>query len=424
MPILTVPYSKSGMILDIPDENFSKILQSKAHDYVVNKSQEEIVEESIDNPIGSQKLEELVKNKKSIVIITSDHTRPVPSKVTMPIILRRLRESNPDINIKILVATGFHRPSTREELIYKMGEEIVNNEEILMHISTDESQMIKAGILPSGGDFYLNKLAYEADILIAEGFIEPHFFAGFSGGRKSVLPGIASAKTIMYNHCSDFIDSKNARTGNLKNNPIHEDMVYAAKVANLAFIVNVVIDQDKKVIASFAGDVEDAHTKGCEFVTSLSKIDSHKADIVVSTNGGYPLDQNIYQAVKGMTAAEATCNEGGVIIMIAACNDGHGGQSFYDNIAYANSPTQVLETVRKVSRGETAPDQWEFQILARILEKYTVIMVTDQCDPDIIKDMHMKHALNFNEALKMALDIKGNDSKIVVIPDGVSVIVK
>jgi nickel-dependent lactate racemase len=412
------------MILDIPDENFLKILQSKAHDYVVNKSQEEIVEESIDNPIGSQKLEELVKNKKSVVIITSDHTRPVPSKVTMPIILRRLRELDPDINIKILVATGFHRPSTREELIYKMGEEIVNNEEILMHISTDESQMVKAGVLPSGGDFYLNKLAYEADILIAEGFIEPHFFAGFSGGRKSILPGIASAKTIMYNHCSDFIDSKNARTGNLKNNPIHEDMVYAAKVANLAFIVNVVIDQDKKVIASFAGDVESAHTKGCEFVTGLSKIDSHKADIVVSTNGGYPLDQNIYQAVKGMTAAEATCNEGGVIIMIAACNDGHGGQSFYDNIAYANSPTQVLETVRKVNRGETAPDQWEFQILARILEKYTVIMVTDQCNPDIIKNMHMKHASNFNKALNMALDIKGNDSKIVVIPDGVSVIVK
>ena len=378
----------------------------------------------MDNPIGSKKLEELAVGKKNIVIITSDHTRPVPSKVTMPIILRRIRSVNKDAKIKILIANGFHRHTTKEELIFKMGEEIVENEEIVMHISTDDSQMVKAGVLPSGGDFYLNKVAFEADLLIAEGFIEPHFFAGFSGGRKSILPGIASAKTIMYNHCSEFIDSKNARTGILTDNPIHRDMVYAAKTAKLAFIVNVVIDQDKKVIASFAGDVEDAHKVGCDFVTELSKIDATPADIAISTNGGYPLDQNIYQSVKGMTAAEATCKEGGVIIMIAACNDGHGGQSFYDNIAEASSPSEILKRVRSVDKGDTVPDQWEFQILARILEKYTVIMVTDQCDPQMIKNMHMKHAYNFDEALKMAYEIKGNDAKVVVIPDGVSVIVK
>lgn len=125
-----------------------------------------------------------------------------------------------------------------------------------------------------------------------------------------------------------------------------------------------------------------------------------------------------------MTAAEATCKEGGVIIMIAACNDGHGGQSFYDNIAGASSPSEILKRVRSVDKGDTVPDQWEFQILARILEKYTVIMVTDQCDPQMIKNMHMKHAYNFDEALKMAYEIKGNDAKVVVIPDGVSVIVK
>lgn len=419
-----VPYSKNGMSIDIPDKNFLDILQSKAHQYKANLDQNTIVEKSMDNPIGSKKLEELVKGKNNVVIITSDHTRPVPSRVTLPIILRRLREANPNIKVKILIATGFHRPSTREELIYKMGEEIVENEEIIMHISTDDSQMIKAGVLPSGGDFYLNKLAYEADLLIAEGFIEPHFFAGFSGGRKSVLPGIASAKTIMYNHCSDFIDSKNARTGLLSKNPIHEDMVYAAKTAKLAFIVNVVIDQDKNIIECFSGDVEKAHSQGCEFVTNLSKIDSNKADIVVSTNGGYPLDQNVYQAVKGMTAAEATCKDNGVIIMIAACNDGHGGQSFYDNIANSKSPKEVLDKVRKVPRSETVPDQWEFQILARILEKHTVIMVTDKCDPNLIKKMHMKHAYNFKEALDMAFEIKGEDAKVVVIPDGVSVIVK
>ncbi|MGL5641975.1 MAG: nickel-dependent lactate racemase, partial [Paraclostridium sp.] len=170
--------------------------------------------------------------------------------------------------------------------------------------------------------------------------------------------------------------------------------------------------------------VEKAHKTGCDFVTKLSKVDSVDADIVVSTNGGYPLDQNIYQTVKGMTAAEATCKEGGVIIMVSACNDGHGGQSFYDSVANASSPTEILEKVRKIPKEKTIPDQWEFQILARILEKFTVIMVTDLCDPNMIKNMHMKHASSFDEALKMAFDIKGKTAKVAVIPDGVSVIVK
>ncbi|GAA0704982.1 nickel-dependent lactate racemase [Paraclostridium ghonii] len=421
---LTVPYSKTGMNINIPDENMIKVLQSKAHDFKTQLSEIEIVEQALNKPIGSKKLEELVRDKKSMVIITSDHTRPVPSRITLPIMLKKIRNSNPDIDIKIIISTGFHRPSTREELVYKMGEEIVDNEQIIMHFSTDEESMVKVGELPSGGDLIVNKAIIETDLLIAEGFIEPHFFAGFSGGRKSVLPGVASAKTIMYNHCSEFIDSPYARTGNLENNPIHRDMLYAAQSVNLDFILNVVIDKDKKVIGAFAGDVKEAHETGCEFATKLSKVEAVDADIVVSTNGGYPLDQNIYQTVKGMTAAEATCKEGGVIIMISACNDGHGGQSFYDSVANASSPSEILEKVRKISKDKTIPDQWEFQILARILEKFTVIMVTDLCDSNMIKNMHMKHASSFDEALKMAFDIKGKNSKIAVIPDGVSVIVK
>ncbi|MDU6115541.1 MAG: nickel-dependent lactate racemase [Paeniclostridium sordellii] len=421
---IKLPYSKSGMYVNIPDKNMIKVLQSKAHDFKTTLSESEIVKKALENPIESETLEELVKDKKDVVIITSDHTRPVPSRITLPIILNKIRNSNPDIDIKIIISTGCHRPSTREELVYKMGEEIVDKENIIMHFANDDESMVKVGKLPSGGDLIVNKAIMETDLLIAEGFIEPHFFAGFSGGRKSVLPGVASVKTIMYNHCSEFIDSPYARTGNLKNNPIHEDMLQAAKSVNLAFILNVAIDKDKKVIGAFAGNLEKAHEAGCEFVTKLSKVDSVDADIVVSTNGGYPLDQNIYQTVKGMTAAEATCKENGVIIMVSACNDGHGGQSFYDSVASASSPTEILEKVRKIPKSETIPDQWEFQILARILEKFTVIMVTDLCDPQMIKNMHMKHASSFEEALQMAFDIKGKDAKVAVIPDGVSVIVK
>ena len=195
-----VPYDKRKMRISLADENFAGMLVGRQGDYVSEKSEREIVEESLDHVIGSQNLEELAKGKKDIVIISSDHTRPVPSKIITPILLRRIRSVSPDARIRILVATGFHRPSTKEELISKYGEEIVENEEIVMHISTDDSAMKKIGTLPSGGECIINRIAAEADLLIAEGFIEAHFFAGFSGGRKSVLPGIASYKTIMANH--------------------------------------------------------------------------------------------------------------------------------------------------------------------------------------------------------------------------------
>ena len=424
MSTLKLPYGRKFLEINLEKFDFVDVLESKVEEFKTNYSQKDIVEKALDNPTGSLSLEELVKDKKEMVIITSDHTRPVPSKITMPILLRRIRESNSQIDITILIATGFHRATTREELIDKFGEEIVNNERIVIHDSRDNSSLVKVGILPSGGELWLNKLAVETELLIAEGFIEPHFFAGFSGGRKSVLPGVAGAKTVLANHCSEFIASKHARTGVLENNPIHIDMLYAARKANLAFILNVVINGNKEIINAFSGDSGEAHEKGCNFLTDLTKINRVDADIVISTNGGYPLDQNIYQSVKGMTAAEATCNEGGVIIMVSACNDGHGGQSFYDNLANASSPREVLDRVIEIPRNETIPDQWEFQILARILDKYKVIMVTDMCDPEMIKAMHMDHAYTINEALDKAIKIKGKKAKIAVIPDGVSVIVK
>lgn len=424
MKKIKVPFSKETWEIEIPEKNLLSILESKAHDFKSSKSQEDIINEALDNCIGSRPLEELVLDKKNLVIITSDHTRPVPSKITLPILLKRIRNVNPNIDIKILIATGFHRPTTEEELINKMGREIVQNECIINHVSTNEEDMIYLGKLPSGGDLKINKLAMETDLLIAEGFIEPHFFAGFSGGRKSILPGIASAKTIMANHCSEFIASPNARTGILESNPIHIDMLYAAEKAKLAFILNVVIDSDKKVIKAFAGDANLAHETGCKFVSELAGVDKVEADIVISTNGGYPLDQNIYQSVKGMTAAEACCKKGGVIIMISACNDGHGGRSFYENMANAESPKEVLENVLKIPRNETAPDQWEFQILARILNNYKVILVTDLGDPEMIRNMHLDHAYSFKEALERAFQLKGKDATIAVIPDGVSVIIR
>ncbi|EGO6569294.1 MULTISPECIES: nickel-dependent lactate racemase [Enterococcus] len=421
---INLPYDKKMITARIPDKNFIGLLESKAEHFSNPYTEKETVEKSLDNPIGSLPLEELAKDKKDIVLISSDHTRPVPSHIITPIILRRIRSVNKTARIRILVATGFHRPSTREELISKYGKEIVENEEIVMHISTDDSSMVKIGQLPSGGDCIINRIAAEADLLLAEGFIESHFFAGFSGGRKSVLPGIASYKTIMANHSGEFIDSSNSRTGNLTDNPIHNDMVYAAAKANLAFIVNVVLDGDKKIIGSFAGDMVEAHKVGCNFVKEIARVKKIPCDIAVSTNGGFPLDQNIYQAVKGMTAAEATNKDGGVIIMVAGCRDGHGGEGFYENIANVKNPNEFLEAAIHTPRLETVPDQWTSQILARILVHHHIIFVSDLVDPELITSMHMEIAKTFDEALERAFEREGLNAKVTVIRDGLAVIVE
>lgn len=421
---INLPYDKKMITARIPDKNFIGLLESKAEHFSNPYTEKETVEKSLDNPIGSLPLEELAKGKKDIVLISSDHTRPVPSHIITPIILRRIRSVNKTARIRILVATGFHRPSTREELISKYGKAIVENEEIVMHISTDDSSMVKIGQLPSGGDCIINRIAAEADLLLAEGFIESHFFAGFSGGRKSVLPGIASYKTIMANHSGEFIDSSNSRTGNLTDNPIHNDMVYAAAKANLAFIVNVVLDGDKKIIGSFAGDMVEAHKVGCNFVKEIACVKKIPCDIAVSTNGGFPLDQNIYQAVKGMTAAEATNKDGGVIIMVAGCRDGHGGEGFYENIANVKNPNEFLEAAIHTPRLETVPDQWTSQILARILVHHHIIFVSDLVDPELITSMHMEIAKTFDEALERAFEREGLNAKVTVIRDGLSVIVE
>jgi nickel-dependent lactate racemase len=364
------------------------------------------------------------EGKKNVVIIASDHTRPVPSKVIIPPMLKEIREASPDAKITILIATGCHRGTTKEELISKFGEEIVENEEIYIHDCDENDNLVDIGTLPSGGRCVISKIAWEADLLVSEGFIEPHFFAGFSGGRKSVLPGVCARETVLANHCSEFIAHPNARTGVLDGNPLHIDMLWAANKARLAYIVNVVLNSKKEVIYAVAGENELAHKKGTDFLSSLCGVKANEADIVITTNGGYPLDQNVYQAVKGMTAAEATVKEGGVIIMMAKSNDGIGGDHFYHQLADEPNINKTMDIFLARDRNQTIPDQWQTQILLRVLMHASVVYVSDM-DKEIIEKMHLIPAKDLDEAMEIARKmVNKNTPKIVAIPDGVSVIVE
>ncbi len=423
MSKIRFPYGKEFLEYDFENENLQGVLTSSLHGYKSELGGLELVKKAMSSPIGSPSLAELAKGKKKIVLIASDHTRPVPSKVIVPPMLEEIRSVNPDADITILIATGCHRLTTRDELVAKFGKEVVENEKIAVHISTNDNDMVHIGTLPSGGALKINRLAAEADLLVAEGFIEPHFFAGFSGGRKSVLPGVASRETVLANHCSEFIANDKARTGVLDGNPIHKDMLWAAKKAKLAYVVNVVIDENKEAIYAVAGDAEKAHLAGGDFLSKLCRVKPILVDVAISTNGGYPLDQNIYQSVKGMTAAEATVKDGGVIIMISKCNDGHGGESFYHQLADEENLDKIMSDILARGRNETLPDQWEGQILVRILQKARVIFVSDAPD-EMISNMHMIPAHSVDEALNKAKEILGTDSPaITAIPDGISVMV-
>ena len=416
------PYGKEKIEYEFGSELVA-VLDSKINEYKPTKSPKELVLDAMKNPCGKT-LSLLAKDKKNVVIIASDHTRPVPSKLIIPPMLKEIREASPDAQITILIATGCHRGTTKEELVYKFGEEIVNNESIYIHDCDEREMLVDIGTLPSGGKCEINKIAAEADLLISEGFIEPHFFAGYSGGRKSLLPGVCARQTVLANHCSEFIAHPNSRTGVLDGNPMHKDMLWAAKNANLSYIVNVVLNQDKEVIYAVAGELEEAHKKGTDFLSSLCGVESVPCDIVITTNGGYPLDQNVYQAVKGMTAGEATVKEGGVIIMLAKSNDGIGGDHFYHQLADEPDINKTMAEFLSRSREETVPDQWQTQVFLRVLSHAKVVYVSDM-PAEIIEKMHMTPAKTLDEAIKIAKSfVKSENPQIVAIPDGVSVIVK
>jgi nickel-dependent lactate racemase len=419
---ISFPYGKELLSYDVPDNRFAGTLVSSLHRYKAEYSQEELVRRALQNPIGTPRLSALAAGKNRVVIIASDHTRPVPSKVIMPQLLAEIRAGNPHADISILIATGCHRETTNDELRNKFGSDIIDHEHIVIH-DCDSPDVVNLGVLPSGGNLIVNKLAAEADLLVAEGFIEPHFFAGFSGGRKSVLPGIASRETVMYNHNAEFIAHPCARAGITEGNPIHADMLYAARAAHLAFICNVVINADKAVIYAVAGDVDRAHIAGRDFLMDKCRVNAIPADIVIVTNGGYPLDQNIYQAVKGMTAAEATVKKDGVIIMLAKSNDGHGGAEFYKTFAEEKDLTRMVDTFMHTPKERTRVDQWQSQIFARVLQHARVIYVSDAPD-DMTRALHMTPAHSIDEAVHCAETLLGNpNAAIAAIPDGVSVMV-
>lgn len=418
---IPIPYYTSTLALHVEEENLKAVLTAKMHGFHAEKSQEQLVLDALEHPVGSPRLRTLAEGKRKIVIVTSDHTRAVPSKITLPLLLKEIRSGNPDADITILIATGLHRPTTEEEQRRMFGDEIVDHEKIAINNAFAPEQFVELCTLPSGAVFQVNRLAAECDLLVTEGFVEPHFFAGFSGGRKSILPGICSERTVNENHSYKAVSHPRSNSGMLKDNPIHADMLCAAKAVNVQFIFNVALDGEKKIVAAWAGDLEQAHEAGVAFIRQWSQCPVVTGDIVVTSNGGYPLDQNLYQSPKAMATAEACAGEDGVIIMCCSCCDGMGGAHF-GQLIQRGTPDEIDRYLSSIPPEKTIQEQWCTQVCVRVLRKHPVILVTTFLSHDEVRKANMIPASTPDEALEIAYRLKGEQASVVVIPDGVSVL--
>ena len=418
---IPIPYYTSTLALHVEEENLKAVLTAKMHGFHAEKSQEQLVLDALEHPVDSPRLRMLAEGKRNIVIVTSDHTRAVPSKITLPLLLKEIRSGNPDADITILIATGLHRPTTEEEQRRMFGDEIVDHEKIAINNAFAPEQFVELCTLPSGAVFQVNRLAAECDLLVTEGFVEPHFFAGFSGGRKSILPGICSERTVNENHSYKAVSHPRSNSGMLKDNPIHADMLCAAKAVNVQFIFNVALDGEKKIVAAWAGDLEKAHEAGVAFIRQWSQCPVVTGDIVITSNGGYPLDQNLYQSPKAMATAEACAGEDGVIIMCCSCCDGMGGAHF-GQLIQRGTPDEIDRYLSSIPPEKTIPEQWCTQVCVRVLRKHPVILVTTFLNHDEVRKANMIPASTPDEALEIAYRLKGKQASVVVIPDGVSVL--
>ncbi|GMV95872.1 MAG: nickel-dependent lactate racemase [Phycisphaerae bacterium] len=330
------------------------------------------------DPIGSPPLRELVRPGQRAVIVHTDITRATPNERILPPLLAELESAGiRREDITLLNALGTHRPQTREELAVMLGPEVAARYRCVQHDGHDDANLVRVGRTSRGNDVRINRLFAEADVRILTGFIEPHFFAGFSGGPKGVLPSIAGAESVISNHGAAMIGHPQARWGVTEGNPIWEEMREAARMVKPTFLLNVAMNRDRQITGVFAGELFAAHAAGCRFVaeSALAPV-PHPFDVVITSNSGYPLDLNLYQAGKGMSAAAQVVKPGGDILIAASCWDGipdHG--HFGRLLREAASPAELLARIE--APGFSCPDQWQGQIVATILLKAAVHVYAD-----------------------------------------------
>jgi nickel-dependent lactate racemase len=422
---MKLDYGKNGLEISLdPSWNVTVF---KPEGQLAIENPVEIIREKIKNPIGSPPLNDIIKNKISsqrVCIVVSDATRPVPSHIILEALIKELNEYGiGKAQIDILIATGLHRSTNSNEIERIVGKELARRRiDILGHVAKDKSYLKDLGESSNGSPIYINKHFYECDTKILTGAVEAHFFFGFSGGRKAIAPGIASEETILSNHSAAMIASPYARFGIYKENPMHQHALEIAKKAGVDFIVNVCINENHEITQVAAGDLEKAHENLVDYQLKHVFRDITKPyDIVVCGNGGFPLDLNLYQAVKSMALGEMAVKEGGTIISVNECSEGVGiGQEKFRELIFSGMlPKEIHDKILK--KEIVVPDQWEIQILARVLMKADIFLISRLKENEIGK-IGLKHAKSVEEAIQQGIEKHGKDAKILILPNGPQVL--
>lgn len=412
---VNLAYGKTGLDLVLPDDVNALVVENQFVPALPDPVAS--LRAALRQPINSQPLRELVSSNETVAIIFSDITRPTPNHLILPVILAEL-EHVPVRNIILCNALGTHRPNTPDELRRMLGERIVETYRIEQNNAADPATQVHIGRSSFGHDIWINRVFMEADVKILTGFIEPHFFAGFSGGGKAVMPGMAGQRTVFGNHDAGMIGSSNATWGITHGNPIWEEAREVALMTRPSLLLNVTLNRDKQITGVFAGELTAAHDAGIDFVRQSSMVAvPQPCDIVITTNSGYPLDMNLYQSVKGMSAAEQIVRPGGSIIIAAECSDGIPDHGLYGQLLRESAdPAALLRAI--MESAETRQDQWQAQIQARIQQKADVYVYSDHLTTQQIEDALLIPCTDIARTVDELRDKYGRDARVAVLPDG------
>lgn len=412
---IRLAYGKTGLMVELPDDRSVTVVEPQFVPGLPDAR--EALRQALRTPLNSPPLRELAKPTDKIGIVFSDITRPTPHHLLIPSVLEELAHV-PRENITLFNALGTHRPNTEAELRGMLGDALVDGYRLVQNNSFDPATQVRVGVTSRGHEIWLNREVAGCDLKVLTGFIEPHFFAGFSGGGKALMPGMAGQRTVLGNHDAGMIGNPQATWGITWGNPIWEEVREVALQTERLFLFNVTLNKDKEITGVFAGDLDAAHAAGCAFVKQTAMVAVPRPfDIVITTNSGYPLDLNLYQAVKGMSAAAQVVRPGGAIIVAADCWDGIPDHGLYGQLLReASSPQALLDRI--CAPGFLEQDQWQAQIQAIIQLKADVYVRTDNLTDAQIEAALLKPCHCIEDTMAELLDRYGLEATICVLPEG------
>jgi lactate racemase len=408
-------YGSDGLTVDLPDERTTVV--EPLHPPAAADERAAVLE-ALRRPIAGPPLREVARRGGSVAISICDGTRPQPREIVVPAILEELEGLVRLEDVVVLVATGTHRGNSDEELLAMLGQEVLASVRVVNHDARDDSTLTWLGRFGADVPVWLNNDWTQADVRITTGFVEPHFFAGFSGGPKLVAPGLAGLETTLTLHDAARIGHPDARWGITHGNPVHDDVRAIAAGTGTDFALDVVLDGKQRIAQAFGGELFAMHAAACAVAraTAMRAVPS-PFDVVLTTNSGFPLDQNLYQAVKGMSAAAQVVRPGGAIVCAAECRDGfpsHG--SYRDELTAAASPAALLEAI--AARTATVADQWQIQIQAAIQARSRVIVHTSYLSDAELAEAHLEQTADVEATVRQLLEDAGSDARLCVLPYG------